>query len=79
MNLILRGTIHWDQQEYRRRAQGHKCISFGSIPDGQAKGEPEYREVPDSWRTSWTPCKRLCNAEQTTIEQKVNYFARLET
>lgn len=76
--LLLRGTIHWDQQEYLRRAQGHKCLSFGSIPAQQARGEAEYREVPESWRTSWTPTKALCNAEKLIVDQKVNYFARLE-
>jgi hypothetical protein len=78
MNLIIRGTIHWDQQEYRRRAQGHKCISFGPIPESQARGEPGYQEVPDSWRTSWTPTKMTNNAEKAGIQQKIRYFETLE-
>lgn len=78
MNFILRGTIHWDQNEYRRRAIGHKCISFGPIPENQARGESGYREVPLSWRTTRIPKKSLCNAEKKTVEQKVKYFERLQ-
>jgi len=72
MDLILRGSIHWDQQEYRRRSIGCQCLSFGIIPTGRAHGEPREKTMAGDRSRGVNPAESV----RVHLERTVSYFER---
>lgn len=68
-NMVLkRGTPEWDVREFRRMAQGCKCISLGAIPRAEVT-----RVVTHVYNTRVMPTpERAAHLRKSLSERKIN-------